>query len=384
MSQVETLHTRAMDLAEEAFVAQKKGDEERALSLFHKALELEQRAAELLPLGRDAEPTRSILYRSAAALAYHSKDYETAERMIASGLAGFPAPEIKEELKNLYEDIDFMRHLSVRGLALDKNQWFMSIYGNATRFGGTAADQLMMRLDRVSSLFYRTVERLLKLPYRKSGGVTREIKEQYGLYISAFHPRSFAVSFQVGSPDPQYKLFPGAEKAKVVEPSLVVDEVMRCFELFEGSNSDELRQRFDDENYYENFTGLARQLAPDGEDIKLVGFTSVRGGEEKPVALRKSRKQLRQQEGSVSQSTLPEIASKVSLCGLLMHAHTPLKGEYGIVKLIEKDSKHEYSINVPISIMKDVVQPFYEEEVTILGYKEEGKVYLEEIYPLSQ
>ena len=46
------------------------------------------------------EPTRSILYRSSAALAQNSLQYDLAERLIANGLAGFPPYEIKEELKN--------------------------------------------------------------------------------------------------------------------------------------------------------------------------------------------------------------------------------------------------------------------------------------------
>ena len=102
MITVNDLHPKAMDLAEMAFWHRHKGEEERAKSLFVEALKLEKQAALLLPNTREAEPSRSILFRSAASLAYNAGDYEAADWLIANGLAGFPPPEIKEELKNLY------------------------------------------------------------------------------------------------------------------------------------------------------------------------------------------------------------------------------------------------------------------------------------------
>ena len=36
-------------------------------------------------------------------------------------------------------------------------------------------------------------------------------------------------------------------------------------------------------------------------------------------------------------------------------------------------------IKVPISLMKDVVQPYYEESVVIQGYKQNETLYLDEI-----
>ena len=46
----------------------------------------------------------------------------SAQRLVAQGLAGYPPPEIQEELKNLYEDINFNHHLKLQGITLSKNQ----------------------------------------------------------------------------------------------------------------------------------------------------------------------------------------------------------------------------------------------------------------------
>ena len=103
MSKFEQLHEQAVDIAEEAVAAHRKGDAESAKALFLQALELEVQAASAFPATAESEPTRSILYRSAAALACHAKEYDRAEQLIACGLSGYPPMEIKAELKALQE-----------------------------------------------------------------------------------------------------------------------------------------------------------------------------------------------------------------------------------------------------------------------------------------
>jgi hypothetical protein len=113
-----------MDLAEEAFQLQREGQDSQAKRLFLEALSLEREAALLLPVSEAAEPSRSILFRSAASLAYNAEEYETAEQLIAHGLSGFPPPEIKEELKDLYENIEFKRYLPHHGLNEQIRDWY--------------------------------------------------------------------------------------------------------------------------------------------------------------------------------------------------------------------------------------------------------------------
>jgi len=112
MLTVDDLHPKAMDLADAGFLAQKKSQLEDAKMLFQKALELEKQAALLLSKDENAEPTRSILYRSAAALAYHGELYDLADELILEALSGYPPPEIKQELKALSEKVRFQRHFN--------------------------------------------------------------------------------------------------------------------------------------------------------------------------------------------------------------------------------------------------------------------------------
>ena len=224
MSTVDKLHHRAMDLADKAFRSRRRGDQGRAKELFIEALALERQAALLLPPLEENEPSRSILFRSAASLAFNGADYKAADRLVAHGLSGFPPAEIEEELRNLYEEINFMRHLSIKGMELQNEQWLFTLAGNAVGYGKAAVDLLLPRVETLAKAFYRTVERLLKRPYRTTGSVSKDIKDQYGLFATALAPGSFAVSFQIGSPDPQLPLFPDRVPRKLLEPSEIVDE----------------------------------------------------------------------------------------------------------------------------------------------------------------
>jgi hypothetical protein len=379
MITVNDLHPQAMDLAEMAFWHRRKGEEEKAKSLFVEALKLERQAAALLPSTREAEPSRSVLYRSAASLAYNAGDYEAADWLIANGLAGFPPSEIKEELKNLYDDVNFMRHLAVSGISLSSDKWLMTIAGDAVGRGRTLVAHLMHRVERVNDIFYRTVERLLHKPYRVQGGVSKELKEKYALFVDAFAPASFAVSFQIGSLEMQQPLFPELEKS-ALEPGQIITEVMDCLEIFESPHPEKLKERIKDKIYYENFVGLVKQIAPDGEAVKLVGFKSIQAGKEKPVTLRKNRKSL-QSEIKESTGISNEIAQNVPVTykGILKYANSPKSDKYGTVKLTETESNTVHTIRVPIALMKDVVQPYYGERVLVTAKKEKRDLYLEEI-----
>lgn len=95
-----SLHHSAMELAQQAVLTQNR-DPARARGLFRSALEKERTAAEIWESAFNLEPTRSILYRSAAALARDSQDYDEADRLIAKGLAGHPPAFVTQELEEL-------------------------------------------------------------------------------------------------------------------------------------------------------------------------------------------------------------------------------------------------------------------------------------------
>lgn len=110
MSKVKALHQQAMDLAEQADLKKLRGDAAKAEEILRQALALEAEAAQLIAEDTNAEPTRSVLHRSAAMLAVECGELQMAERLIAVAIApaltgqftGSPPTDIAEELKDLF------------------------------------------------------------------------------------------------------------------------------------------------------------------------------------------------------------------------------------------------------------------------------------------
>ena len=122
MSQIQDLHQQAMDLAELAFTAKLRGDLERADLLFRQAFEKEASAATLIASDLNAEPTRSVLHRSAASLAVDCGEFQAADRLIATALSGNPPQEIADELKDLFIRINLRRYFERRGITFDEEK----------------------------------------------------------------------------------------------------------------------------------------------------------------------------------------------------------------------------------------------------------------------
>ena len=375
MSQIKELHEEAMYLAEMAVVTKLKGDLERANQLFRQAYESEAKAARLMPDEPSPEPTRSILYRSAASLALDCNEYREAERLIALGLAGQPPEEIAIELRDLFDKVNFQRHLDLRGITLEPEEVQMSIAGRAISPGLAPTEQFITRIEDTRKLIYRTVERLMRRPYREGGAASRVVRD-YGLFISVPRAASFAVSLRVSRPIQQpLPIF--EEEFEYVEPTQVIDEVLTCLDLFNKSEENRLRDKIPEEAYYRNFVGIARNIAPDGNEVNLVGFITVRKGVEKRVHLTKPRDEVKL---SLEKHIVEEPAAErkiQTITGTLRFADAT-KIERPKIKLID-ESGVAHNIIVPEGMMSDIVKPLWEEPVIVTGFYRRGAIQLEEI-----
>ena len=105
-NEIEKIHNEAMDLYEKGTIAELKGEIANATALYKWAYykkELDA-AATMLPLRLDAEPTRSIVMLSCAAMAYKGEDFEFAKELAVNGLSGDPSRETRKELEDLLRD----------------------------------------------------------------------------------------------------------------------------------------------------------------------------------------------------------------------------------------------------------------------------------------
>jgi hypothetical protein len=104
MKESRRLHEQAMNSLADAYALRKNGEKEEARKVFAIAFEQEKNAAQLEQDG--PEPTRSVLYRSAATIAYNYGNLAQAEEMLAIGLSGNPPEDIAIELRDLWGKVN--------------------------------------------------------------------------------------------------------------------------------------------------------------------------------------------------------------------------------------------------------------------------------------
>lgn len=114
MDETQTLHYDAMYLADLADQEKRAGNLERAKELYADAIDREREAARTLQTCYDLEPTRSVLFRSAAVLALECGELTTARVMANDGLTDNTPCEIAAELRELLEQAHFKPNDRVR------------------------------------------------------------------------------------------------------------------------------------------------------------------------------------------------------------------------------------------------------------------------------
>ncbi len=357
MSAINDFHRKAMDIAALALVERSRGNTEEASVLFERALQDELAAIqELEKTGSRAEPTYSVLHRSAGTLALDCNQLRLAEQLAAKGLAHTPHSEIAEELRDLLEQINFRRHLEPRGIELGEEEVQLSLAGHSVSNGTALLSDLVTRVDNFQTLIYRIAQRKAEPQY--DGRIPVGIRKGFRAFASAPRAGSFAMSLKLGRPLPQAS-FPG-----VLDTGEILDEFMDLMELANESNEasvTKIRQRITAPEFQRNFLGLAKKLAPDGDRIRQVGFTVVRGGI--PRYLSVTTPASRFPPSDVIESTSSQL-SIVEISGTLLYATATT--DRNRIKIVDQD-KSPHDVIVPVGLMDDIVRPMWNSFVTIRG-----------------
>jgi len=376
MKEVTKIHHEAMKLAEEAFLAKQKAELGLWMKLTREAFNKEREAAELLNKRHEYEPTRSVLYRSAASLALDCGEIVEAEKLISAALLGQPPEEIANELRDLLEKVYFERHLKLRGIVLQPNEFQFSFWGELVGLGIAPSEEFIGRVKNIETLLYRTAERKRNKPYRDAGRRKKEIEQELGLYITIPRAASFAVSFRLGTQMQFAGIGFGEE---------VIDELLECVDLVDKANLEDLEKRIKDKAYYENFVALAKEIAPDGSNVKSVGFATFRRGEERHVVLSSTRSKIAKlAKEKIAKLEVAEeqteVSEEVTVRGWLRLADS--RKPDGLIDLVDENNI-EHTINVPKGMMADIVRPMYEYEVIVTGYKKGDLIILGDIEKVS-
>ena len=341
-----------MNLVDYAFVAKQRGHGDDAVQYYRQALKFEVNAAEILRDQHAVEPTRSILYRSAASIALNCGEHREAERLIALALSGQPPVEIAEELRDLFEQVNFERHLALRGITLANGEMQLSIAGKAVGFGFASSEAIIGRVEDMRRLIHRTAARKLQQPF--SERVPERIKREYDLFVSMPRAASFALTLRLGW---QMDL-PGMSIRQQI-----VEEIITCFNLINAKQEEEVKEIIEDPSYYRNFVGLAKRIAPDGRDVNLVGITSTMGNHERRAEFRRTQDNIVPPGSNPTNKSVPTGSTQV-VRGQLRMADAMLSTQR--IKLVEPNGT-KHNIIVPEGLMNDIVRPLWDEVVEVEG-----------------
>lgn len=365
MSPLDKFHDQAMEAAFLADLERRRGNEEQAAELFNKALDLELKA--IAEMTTPVEPTWSILHRSAGWLALDCNQPRKAEQLAAKALAEGPPAEIAEELRDLLEQINFRRHLELKGVVLQQDEIQLSLSGQAVGLGIVNSDEFFSRVNDSSRIMHRIIERRRSKPFREKGRLEKDIKEGYQVFVSTPRAASFSVTLKLGHAS-QLAL-PG-----ILDTATIVDEFMNLMEYVSDSRLSDIQEQISDPAYLRNFLGLTKKIAPDGERIRQVGFTVIRSGVERSVEITKPASEI---PSDLIEKPSSAEAEPVELQGTLRYADaTHHKGNR--IKIVDAE-QNNHMVMVPEGMMNDIVRPMWDLMVAIKGVRRGKSIELREI-----
>lgn len=359
MNDSRELHQRAMDLAHKAFLLKMQNKTEESIVLFEDAFNLEREAA-FIEQDNYSAITRYVLFRSSASIAINANKLRDAEEMIAYGLIGSPPNDIADELRDLQEQINFNRHLELRGISLSTGEMQLSLSGPEVGFGIIKADEFIKRYEVIKKMSYRIYERKRGMPFRERGAFPKEVRNHAETFLSLPRASSFAITIKFGDKNEE-DLF------DTISSDFIINDLIENINLVQDDDYATLSKKIEDKSYFYNTIALVKELAPDIKNINFVGIKSTVKGDEKTAKLIREKK-------NIKLPILHEISEideveEVSISGKITGAE--LHDES--IKIIENDG-NEIKINVPQGIMADIVRPYWERNVTILC-KKIGDVY---------
>lgn len=372
--ELKRIHRMAMEAVDRADIARRAGDPVAEQQFLGLALELETQAANMLVFAVTVEPTRSVLYRSAASIAMRTRNYREAERLIAHGLSGEPPEEIAEELRDLYEQVTFERHLELRGITLQEGEFQLTLSGPGIGLGMAPSEHAYQRLATMQKMIYRTAERVSNLPFRQKGAPATEIKDLYETYISMPRAASFALTVRLGVKNDVFG-----------QQNTVVREVIQNLRLVQTDHLDTLHAAIRDEAYYNNFVALATELAPDGKDVTQVGIST----ETENVALQRTRDVVRKtinahHDAPVDNGTEAEVSEITGTLHLVDG-----RGKDDLVRLTDEQGG-KWTVHVAPGLMDDVVAPNWRKQVRVTGTistrrkdRQKNVIFMETMVPIE-
>ncbi len=251
-----------MEFSDEADVAKRLQETDNFLRLTKQAFEHEKAASDLMK-DIHVEPSRGVLHRSAATLAWRCGLYDEAEKLVYRALAGDPRADIEWQLKDLLGTIN----LAKAGIHLSRGQLQFSLHGSEVGFGKALVTALTSRAPSIQKLLEISARSMLRKARDKVTGMLDDLGE-VPVFIEGLEAGSCIVKLRLG--EPNQEAFPGFGRFdEAIAP------FMHKMRLLERGETYELEKTIQDPKEYRDFVNASITLAPDGDKISTVKFQAV-------------------------------------------------------------------------------------------------------------
>lgn len=261
------LHGRSENLAIAADDANRRGDTLAAERLYAQAAALEEEA--LLVIEASKERTRGITAVSAVSLWYKAAEYESAERLAFSALAGDLPAFARVDLRNLVQAIWTEATKESAGVSFLPGQVFVAVRGGVVVTGGAPLELVVDKVQTIQSVFYRTIEYIKKLPLRSRGLPSREIQGSCRPWLFQAAPGSYQFSVAMEEIK-QLDFF-----QEHVAPDVVARKFVEILSATASEDPRDLEKAVSDADYRDAFLKLSRNLAPTGKTFESIEFRTA-------------------------------------------------------------------------------------------------------------
>lgn len=350
------LHREASKLANRARQAEFDGDEQAYQRLTIEAFEKEAASAELLRLD-PSHHMHAILHRSAATLAYRSGKYREAETLAAYGLAANPTGNLRQELYFVLDRARLGSWIAYDSANYGADDLVVFLHGMSDGTGGVDYKLLPKIVETSALLLRNTIGFAHGYKFRDRAKVDEKIR----ISSNASANGVYRVGMKLARVAP--RPLPGLDGFEH-ELSKLIDNIR----LLAKDEIEQLRDRYKEERYFNNFVGLAKEVAPDGEQLTAVRWEANVEGQPQYAALDRARSELSQLSLSLqndkpsSDYTLTDDWETVT--GKLLYADATKDED--LVRLIPDVGK-PWTIVVPQGLRDDVVRPYFGDRVRVTG-----------------
>ena len=234
----------------------------------------------------------------------------------------------------------------------------MKLDGNEILNGLAPVDLVTQRISKLKKIFWNTIRQSKGLEF---GSSSQQKDQSYTLWVSAFEPGSLYVILKLGISGQMTLSNMGGFDT-------IFGRVMTNFSLLNDGQFESLQDHIADDQYYCNFVGLAKEIAPDGDNVVNVDLGAIVEGQRRQVTLVRQQQELTNVPlPDLIQPTngLHSIDETKTLRGKLQFADGRTEDKH--VKLHDSVSGKTWTVFVAEALMKDVVQPHYGEQVEITG-----------------